>query len=182
MEVTSSPQAIALRRWLQAIAVAGAMACHASGHTSDATAVASARVIAPLTITAIDPHLRFGAFATTAGGQAVTIQPDGNRIVVGAQPAGLDQADPFGPARFVVKGEGGLSYSIALPKSAVLTTGAGASPREMLQVTDFRSEPSVRGILQGGSQTLVIGATLNTVPNQTVGTYVGTFAVTVSYD
>lgn len=180
--MTPATQSIAPRLWLQACAVAGALAGHASGHGADATAVASARVIAPLTITATDPHLRFGAFATTAGGQAVTIQPDGNRIVIGAQAAALDQADPFGPARFVVQGEGGLSFSIALPKNVVLTTGAGASPREVMQVSEFRSEPSVRGILQGGSQTLVIGATLNTVRDQALGTYLGTFAVTVSYD
>lgn len=144
--------------------------------------MASARVIAPLMITATEPYLRFGAFATTAGGQAVTIQPDGNRIVVGGQPAGRDQADPFGPARFVVKGEGGLSYSINLPKNAVLITGAGTLSREMLQVSDFRSEPSARGVLQGGSQTLVVGATLNTVGDQALGNYVGAFTVTVSYD
>lgn len=163
--------------WLSWMLVVGAPLSVLAG---EATGVASARVIAPLSIAATQTHLRFGSFSTRSGGDTVTVRPDGGRVLAGAA-AGSEGAGDFGPARFIVRGEDGLSYSIGVPQETELTTGSGGA-QERMQISGFSTEPAGRGLLRDGAQELLLGATITTVAGQALGTYTGHFKLTVSYD
>lgn len=168
-----------LAAWALALAV-GANLPRASP-AAEATVLVSATVVAPLALAAPQPALRFGAFSSTAGGQVVTVRPDGTRVLGGAAQPEVAQAQPFGPAHLVIRGERGMRFSIVLPARADLATGH-AGPGQTLQVSGFASEPAGGGVLQDGSSLLRIGATLTTSPGQALGAYYGSFGVTVAYD
>lgn len=157
-------------------ALLGCLASAGAG-AAEATGIATATVVAPIGISATEPQLRFGAFSATAPGQTVTVRPDGSRLLDGARDAG----GSFGPARFVVTGEGALTYAITLPAATTMTTGSGR-PEETLRVSNFVSIPAVQGTLSGGTQTLLLGATVTTVAGQALGGYAGSFTLVVAYD
>ena len=76
-----------------------------------------------------------------------------------------------------VNGQENYTYSIILPITVTLTSGANT-----IMANAFTSNPATSGqIAIGGSQQLSIGATLNIEAANPVGLYVGTaFAVTVN--
>ncbi len=153
-----------------AIALAG------QAHAAQTSAGASATVVAPIAI-AKTGDLAFGAFTTGAAGETVTINPAGVRSAVGA----LVMPGPVSAATFNVTGSGNLSYSITLPASIAVTTGAATASETML-VTGFSSNPSGTGTLTAGAQALAVGATITTVAAQAPGLYTGTFHVSVDYN
>ncbi len=69
------------------------------------------------------------------------------------------------------------TYSITLPSSATLTSGG-----DTMTVDTFTHDAGGAPTLVFGSDTFNVGATLKVDPNQAVGTYSGTFAVTVNYN
>lgn len=164
---------------IAALAVCGMAAEGRAG--ASATGYATATVVAPIGIAAAEPHLRFGAFSSTAGGQTITVAPDGTRILRGAREPGPAHVQPVAPARFTVSGESGMHYSVSLPARTEITTAHPGTAGAM-QVTDFISLPGGADLLVGGPQSLRVGATLTTVPGQALGSYIGSFVVTVAYD
>lgn len=80
-------------------------------------------------------------------------------------------------ADFTVTGTPGATYSLTLPPSANITSGT-----DTMLVDNFtNSLGGSAGSLVGGADTFQLGATLNVGAAQPVGTYTGTFAVTVEY-
>lgn len=88
-----------------------------------------------------------------------------------------------GSASFTVSGEANRSYSITLPSSVTLTTGAGNTANTQIVVNSFTSSPASPATLSaGGTQTLYVGATRAAISGtQTQGNYTGSFTVTVAY-
>ena len=80
-------------------------------------------------------------------------------------------------AAFDVTGEGASTYSITLPSSATLSSGANT-----MTVDTFNHDAGATPTLSGGSDTFNVGATLNVGATQASGTYSGTFSVTVNYN
>ena len=78
---------------------------------------------------------------------------------------------------FDVTGEPGQVYSITLPSSATLTSGANT-----MTVDTFTHDSGATPSLVAGSDTFNVGATLNVGAAQAAGSYSGTFAVTVNYN
>lgn len=159
--------------------VCGACAAPAA----EASALAEAKIITPSGVAAAEPSIRFGAFAATAEGQAVTVHPGGGRTMHGVLPAGVDRFRDFGPADLIVTGELGWMYSIALPSSAVVTSSSGPSSLESLRITDFRIAPAGDDRRLPGLQRLFLGATVVLGSgNLQGGHYKGSVTVTVSYE
>ncbi len=131
------------------------------------------QIFAPISISAVG-DMDFGTMSPTGTAGTVTVTPAGVRTSV--------NVDLFGgfpaAASFDVTGEPEQAYSITLPSSATLTSGGDTMTIDTF--TDDAGASPILGI--GGSDTFNVGATLNVGGAQAVGTYSGTFAVTVNYN
>src|SRR5207249_2169946 len=106
----------------------------------------------------------------TAG--TVTVSPAGVRSATGG--VALGSSTGVSAAAFTVTGDPLATYSVSLPGSATLSSGAAS-----LTLDGFTSTPSGAGNLSLlGRQTLTVGGTLHVGVHQLSGTYTGTFSVT----
>jgi hypothetical protein len=141
--------------------------------SASATASAFAKVITPIAITKT-ADLNFGTIISGPAG-TVTVSPAGVETASGATV--LNPNPNVSAALFSVTGEPSTAYSISLPSSISITNGA-----QSMTVSSFTSNPTPGGVLSaGGSQALQVGATLAVATNQAIGSYSGTFSVTVAY-
>lgn len=144
---------------------------------AQATANATATVMTPISISKT-ADLRFGKFSALTGG-TVVISTAGARSATGA--VVLSSTDAGGAAAFTVSGDASATYAITLPSSATITHTTDAT--KTMSVGSFGSNPSGTGTLSaGGSQALAVGGTLTVGSAQTVGSYTGTFNVSVEYN
>ena len=121
--------------------------------------------------------LAFGRFVAGNGG-TVTVSPGGMRSAGGG--AILVPSDAGAAAQFLVSGDANLTYAISLPVNGLVSLANGANT---MAVNDFTSSPNLTGLLSaGGTQPLLVGATLSVGNNQATGSYSGMFYVTVNYN
>jgi hypothetical protein len=144
-----------------------------------ATANASATVITPIAISkTIDMNFGNIAVSPTVAG-TVVLAPAGTRTKTGGVtlPAVTGTVTA---ASFTVSGLGTSTYSITLPTTITLT----GNPSGSMTLNNFTSTPSGTGALTAGSQTLLVGGTLNVSAAQAAGTYTNTadMTVTVNYN
>lgn len=122
--------------------------------------------------------LAFGSFVSGSGG-TVTVSTNGGRSASGG--VLLIPSSSSSAAQFTVTGDADATYTIQLPGNDFVTlTGPGGD----MVINDFTSSPSgATGQLSaGGSQTLLIGGTLNIANGQLPGNYSGSFTVIVDYN
>lgn len=163
-----------------------AIAASAIGGTAFAavgTASASATVVAPIVISKT-ADLSFGTFAIGAGGN-VTISTSGVRTSSGVVPSADGGA--MTAATFVVSGDKGAAYSITHGGTTSLTRRLGSETMQMTKFSDFTGAnattgTATSGTLNGGTQSIYVGGTLNVSPNQAPGDYTGLVSVTVEYN
>jgi len=100
----------------------------------------------------------------------------------GSAPQGDPQKTvaPAAGASFSITGAPNTAYTITVPSDGTVTMANGGNT---IAVDSFTSSPSATGTLDGaGAQTLRVGATRAALAgNQAVGSYTGTFTVTVVY-
>jgi hypothetical protein len=167
-------------RKLSVIAGCAALVCAVDAGVSwAASAVTDGTLVAPLTITNVNP-LAFGKFANNGGGTLV-IGTDGVLTPTGV----VVVTSPHSAASFDLVGEATTGYAITLPDSITLA----GTPSGSMTVEDFTianlAGPVVgkEATLPGtGTDTLSIGATANVEAGQPVGDYSGTLNVTVEYN
>jgi len=84
-------------------------------------------------------------------------------------------------AKFTVTGLTGSTFAIVLPIAAI-TLSDGAS--HTMTVGSFTSTPTPTGTLTGGTQDVLVGATLTVAGSQVAGLYTNAagLAVTVAYN
>ena len=149
---------------------------------ASATASASATIITPISISkTVD--MDFGNIAVSAStGGTVDLATTGARTTGGAGGTTLPSTTgTVAAAEFAVSGEASFTYAITLPTSATLSDGSGNT----MTVGSFVSNPSATGTLStGGTQTLLVGATLTVGAAQVAGTYTNSTGVpvTVNYN
>ncbi len=154
---------------LAATCVLGSTAFAASVNAS-ATVV----IIAPITLTKT-ADLNFGTVAPTTSAGTVVMSPSGVRTGTNVILSTLGAGNAAG---FTVTGNPNSTFSVTLPTSISLT-GAGPS----MTVNNFTSSLTTSPALSSsGSSTFKVGGTLAVRANQSVGTYTGTFTVTVNYN
>jgi len=155
-----------------ALLLAGMLPVH--GQSSSATAMASAQIYQPISIQK-PVDLNFGALIATRTAGQVLLGPDGSRQATGG--VLLASAAGVSSARFQVAGEPHATFSVSLPASVQITSGA----HQML-VEGFSTGGATQLLDASGHLSLNVGATLGVEANQTPGTYAGTFTVTVAYN
>lgn len=175
-----------LHRVLPALGIlAGCLACGStaraqSANTSSAQGAAIATVVGPVKVTA-GAGLRFGQFVSPATAGTITIDPFGTVTTSG----GMVGADAFsqtgagrGNATFAVNGNVNAAFSVKISNNIQLASGANR-----MKVNVFTGNVvGGAGVLDAsGSYTLTVGATLSVNANQPVGSYSGTYSVTVTY-
>lgn len=142
-----------------------------------ATANASVTIVTPISISK-SADLSFGNVATDGSVGTVILAPGGGRTKTGGVtlPASLGTVTA---ASFAVAGFGTYTYSISLPTTLTIASGAN-----VMTVDTFTSSPTSTGALTAGAQTLTVGATLNLAASQPAGSYSSAtpFTVTVNYN
>lgn len=122
--------------------------------------------------------MSFGKFVAGSGG-TVTVSSSGARSASGGillMPSSTGSA-----ALFSVTGAPNATFAISLPANGnvLLTSTTGQS----MAIKDFMSSSRLTGQLgSGGSQTILVGATLNVGNNQAPGNYSGLFDLTMNYN
>jgi hypothetical protein len=136
------------------------------------SADASATIIAPLAIVK-DVDLRFGNIASGAAAGSVVLSTNGIRT-----PSNVilpSVTGTYSAAQFTVSGLIGATYEITLPASTTISNGSVS-----MTIDNFIHDATE--VLNGGSETFNVGATLNLDAGQDAGAYTGTFNVTVDYN
>lgn len=145
-----------------------------------ASAPTNATVVAPIAI-AKTVDMNFGNVAVSATAGTVVLAPDSGRSTT------LGTTLPATPgtvaaAQFTVTGESGYTYVITLPTADFTITKA--TTLETMIVNAFTSTPTGTGTLTAGTETILVGATLNVGVSQVAGLYTNAtgFDVTVNYN
>jgi hypothetical protein len=139
---------------------------------------AQAVVVRSLAILAVDT-LSFGDLTRPTAAGTVVMDPSGTITTTGGvlTSTAIAQTGARGPGTFAVNGDPGRLFTVDLPTVAILRQGS-----RNMRLSAFRSNwTSGTAFSASGTFTLSVGATLNVLSNQTVGTYTGTYAVTVTY-
>jgi hypothetical protein len=142
--------------------------------SATATATASARVLTKIQLTKTS-DLNFGDLVAGAALGTAVVNTAGVRSSTGGVSLAVGTVSQ---AAFTVQGEPNKSYTIAIPASVTISSGANN-----MTVNTFTSNLASPATLPaGGSQALNIGATLNVGANQATGSYTNTFNVTIAYN
>ncbi len=149
--------------------------------SSSVTAQAFAEVIAAITATETS-QLNFGRFSPEEMGGQIQMSPLGVRHSTGTLQlsGGLHN-----PAGFYITGQSDATFSITLPAGPAVLTNFGSS--KTMTVGKWESIPPAglsAGVLNGGSQAISVGATLNVggMNDNPVGIYSGTYSITFAYN
>jgi len=124
--------------------------------------------------------MNFGTIAVSSAG-TVVLSTSGSRAATG----GVFLPSFSGTvtaAQFTVSGEPNYTYAITLPAAFTLYE-SGIGPASMI-INAFTSIPSATGSLTAGTETVLVGATLNTGASQVAGSYTNAtgFDVIVNYN
>jgi hypothetical protein len=160
-----------------ALALSASLVSTGSANAAVASGSANASIVAAIAISNSVP-LNFGQIAPTIAIGSVTVATTGARTFSGG--VTLANGTPATAASFAVTGAPLNAYTITLPADVDVTlTGPGAP----MTVTGFVSNPPTSGTLSaGGTQTLLVGATVNVGVSQVAGAYTGLFNVGVVYN
>ncbi len=143
---------------------------------AQATANANATIIQPIAISK-SADLEFGSIAAGTGVSVVRISTAGARSLVSGD-ATLVTGGTVQAAAFTVTGEASTGYDITLPANTTLTSGANN-----MTVDTFVDSKTGSSTLDGsGNDSFTVGADLTVGASQAVGSYTGTFNVTVNYN
>lgn len=158
----------------------------AAGQSAGAAGTAAARVVAPLSLSR-EADLDFGTIAVSSEGSgSVTVTPLDARVSYTGSAAAVCAAacTPPHAAQFVVSGEPGRSYRVAVPNSLAITSldlEAGVLVDGL--VVKAASNPSDSGgvLSTTGVDRFEVGATLHLPAQAPPGHYTAQVPVIVSY-
>ena len=146
-----------------------------------ATGHITAQVIT--TLAAVETsQMNFGKFSPGPQGGELILTPDNSISVMGSVWTG---SGTHNAASFYVTGDPGVAYTVTLPSEPVRITHLGTA--KTMTVEDWKSVPSPTpgaGMLEDGSQTVYVGATLKvgTLNDNPVGMYTGTYTITFDFN
>lgn len=143
--------------------------------SNTANAIATVRVVDPLTITK-KLDLNFGTVSSSAADGMIVLSPDGTTTVNGGVTI-IDQS-LLTAASFEVTGPADTSFVITIPNGWIGLTNENSQVVDLYAMT---SNPSGNGILDSaGKATVLVGASITVHASQGPGLYQGNFAVTVN--
>ena len=141
---------------------------------------ADAEVIEPLAITEVSA-MDFGTVAGGPGADSIVMDTTGARTVTGTD-AQIIAAGAGSAGNFSITGEPNQAYSVTFSASATLDDGGGNT-----MTVDTFTDNAPSPLSGAGTDTLLVGGTLNVGASQTAGTYSTTtggtpYTVTVNYN
>ena len=148
-----------------------------------ASASAEATIVTPLTITK-NVDMNFGNVAVINQVGTVTLSTAGVRSSTGGATPVANPTGTVTAASFTITGAAGFQVFVTLPPSSPGVTVTHTNGINTMLITTFICSPTTGFIIPGGgSQTLNVGATLNTGISQLPGVYhtLSNFNVTVNY-
>jgi spore coat protein U-like protein len=161
------------------VAMMFGLTAKAQSSATETGVTASATIVTPITITKVT-DLAFGTVVPYSTAGTVELDPTtGDRSYTGGV-TGLTSTTSS--ASFTVSGNDGQAYTISLPLDDDVSLIGPALSTPMTLDTWTTDIPGLTGTLTGGTQTFSVGATLNVGASQAVGSYSGTFDVTVTYE
>ena len=127
-------------------------------------------------------QLNFGRFSPGPQGGKIILTPQSTISVMGSVFKG---PGTFNAASFYVAGDQNAAFTITLPAKPVLLTHTNSA--KTMMVDDWVSVPTTdigAGMLQGGYQIVLVGATLNvgTLEDNPVGVYTGTYEISFDFN
>ncbi len=127
-------------------------------------------------------QMNFGKFSPGAQGGEIILSPESVVSVLGSVYSGSGLRNA---ASFFVSGDQDAIYSVSLPTEPVVIRSISAD--KTMVVDNWVSVPDEgigTGILQNGSQTVFVGATLKvgTLNDNPVGIYTGSYTVTFDFN
>lgn len=163
----------------------------AAGNMASALGMASATVIAPISVTQV-ADLDFGTLTGGHGAAGtITVATGGGATYAGSAQAVCGATGCLTPhaARFAVRGEPGRAYVVTAPASITAngsTLAGGTAPGLVIDAltirTDSRPAASASGILDGnGTDGFDVGGTLELTPDLVPARYRAWFPMLVSY-
>lgn len=156
-------------------------ATQAMAASDSATGNSKAKIISPVTITAVtgaSGDLNFGTMLSSSA-HVVTVDNANGRTSTVSSMLVDDSANPSHSGVFTVNngGSAAVTATLALPSSATVSNGT-----DTLTVNNFTSNfPTGSGNIHTGDTTVMVGADLNVTANASSGDYTGTYNVTLSY-
>lgn len=148
----------------------------ASTNAATDTANALATVIAPLTITTAT-NLSFGDLVVNGAGTVDVDTSNGRTVSANIDAVGGTVTS----ASFTVDGEGNKNYIITLPASSTIGNGTDTLTVDGY-TSNFGDDGAIRTLDASGTESLIVGATLNFGGTVSEGDYTGTFDVTINYE
>jgi len=147
-------------------------------HSKSVSVNSKARVVSPISIENTGGQgLDFGMIAVGASESRVVVSAEATvPINVLSGDAEVINSAPQKAAKFTVSGEAEQAYTIALPASATLTSGANS-----LTVNNFSCSNGTGGNI-GTNDLFYVGGELTIPAGATPALYQGTFSVTVAYN
>lgn len=119
----------------------------------------------------------FGDIAASSIPGTVSIDTDGSRTTTGGATVNTNTSGT--PAKYEVSGDPNAYFTITLPTSVVITSGAG----DNMTIVNFHSVPETNGQIDAsGKQNLNIGATMKVGSFQPFGSYSGIMSTTIEYN
>lgn len=154
--------------------LAGAVMLSMQIQAATDTAVATATIMTPISITK-NVDLAFGdVYPDAVATGTVTVDTTGARTAAGGAALG---ATAGSAAQFTVNGEPNATYVLTLPAAPVtMTSGANS------MTIDTFSDDGTYTLDGTGAETVNVGATLNVGAGQAAGIYTGSVTVTATYN
>ena len=144
--------------------------------TSTATSSASATILTPIAIANSVP-LNFGTIGAVAVASTVTLAANDSRTQIGGATL-FTVGAPAKAGVFAITGTPNSAFNITLP-GTVTINGSGAPMTIINWVSDLGAASTM---LNNGTKSLVVTATLNVGAAQAAGTYSGSYDVSVNYN
>ncbi|WP_353228564.1 DUF4402 domain-containing protein [Novosphingobium sp.] len=160
-------------------ALAGHAAMAASGNTKTVAGTASAQVTAPMQLVATGA-MQFGKIAQPVTGGTLTMSPQGTLTSTGdmGTSSAIAQTGTRSAASFTLTGAPSALYAIYGVSQVTISNGAAK-----MTLGQFTTNVTfaIGQIATNGTAAFSIGGTLTATAGQAVGTYTGTFPITVAY-
>ncbi len=160
------------------VTLAASVGLLSAGTANAATGVATVQIVNAIAISNT-VGLNFGQVIAGVGASVVTLTPQGVRTLTSGDATLV--GGTVTAANFAVTGGIGSAYTITLPATVALNSGAN-----LLTISSVTSSPTgAGGLLNGsGQQTLLVGGVLDipVVATTPAGIYTGNFDVTVAYN
>lgn len=126
-------------------------------------------------------QMNFGKFSPETGGGQIVLTPDGIRSAQGSVALGGGTAQA---GKFIITGQPDATFTIQLPVGPAILQN---SSNNTMTIDNWVSDPPAgtgTGTLNGGTETVSIGATLSvgSLEDNPVGIYTGTYSLTFAYN